>query len=183
MTGRDRGRRDRRRQRDRHRPARHRPSRLTARGRGHRRPVGLMGWGTTYVLVCNPDRDAPVWVEKEGITARRWGPRRAEAVRRLCHARGSLEKARIRRRPGVDDGCLPSGRTQERRPAGRRSCPAYLSAEATSRRRGSARGHGRRRRGHGRDPRRRPRPARSKRARRWASFGRRAGGDRTATRR
>ncbi len=35
-----------------------------------------MGWGTTYVLVCNPDRDAPVWVEKEGITARRWGPRR-----------------------------------------------------------------------------------------------------------
>jgi hypothetical protein len=29
---------------------------------------GLLGWGTTYFLVCDPDRNAPVWVAKESIT-------------------------------------------------------------------------------------------------------------------
>jgi hypothetical protein len=34
---------------------------------------GLLGWGTTYFLVCDPDRNAPVWVEKEGITSQKVG--------------------------------------------------------------------------------------------------------------
>ena len=34
---------------------------------------GLLGWGTTYFLVCDPDRDRPVWVEKEGITSQKVG--------------------------------------------------------------------------------------------------------------
>ena len=34
---------------------------------------GLLGWGTTYFLVCDPDRDQPVWVEKEGITSQKVG--------------------------------------------------------------------------------------------------------------
>ena len=33
---------------------------------------GLLGWGTTYFLVCDPDRDAPVWVAKESITSHRF---------------------------------------------------------------------------------------------------------------
>ena len=32
---------------------------------------GLLGWGTTYFLVCDPDRNAPVWVAKESITSHR----------------------------------------------------------------------------------------------------------------
>ncbi|HLL86096.1 MAG TPA: hypothetical protein VK387_02160 [Thermoleophilaceae bacterium] len=33
---------------------------------------GLLGWGTTYFLVCDPNRDAPVWVAKESITSHRF---------------------------------------------------------------------------------------------------------------
>jgi hypothetical protein len=33
---------------------------------------GLLGWGTTYFLVCDPDREAPVWVAKESITSHRF---------------------------------------------------------------------------------------------------------------
>jgi hypothetical protein len=33
---------------------------------------GLLGWGTTYFLICDPDRDAPVWVAKESITSQRF---------------------------------------------------------------------------------------------------------------
>ena len=32
---------------------------------------GLLGWGTTYFLVCDPDREAPVWVAKESISSHR----------------------------------------------------------------------------------------------------------------
>jgi hypothetical protein len=32
---------------------------------------GLLGWGTTYFLICDPDRDQPVWVEKESITGQK----------------------------------------------------------------------------------------------------------------
>ncbi len=32
---------------------------------------GLLGWGTTYFLICDPDRDAPVWVAKESVTSHR----------------------------------------------------------------------------------------------------------------
>ncbi len=34
---------------------------------------GLLGWGTTYFLVCDPDREQPVWVAKESITSQRVG--------------------------------------------------------------------------------------------------------------
>lgn len=34
---------------------------------------GLLGWGTTYFLVCDPDREEPVWVEKESITSQKVG--------------------------------------------------------------------------------------------------------------
>lgn len=34
---------------------------------------GLLGWGTTYFLVCDPDRAQPVWVEKESITSQKVG--------------------------------------------------------------------------------------------------------------
>ena len=34
---------------------------------------GLHGWGTTYFLVCDPDRDQPVWVEKESINSQKVG--------------------------------------------------------------------------------------------------------------
>lgn len=34
---------------------------------------GLLGWGTTYFLVCDPDRDQPVWVAKESVTSQRVG--------------------------------------------------------------------------------------------------------------
>ena len=34
---------------------------------------GLLGWGTTYFLVADPDRKQPVWVEKESITSQKVG--------------------------------------------------------------------------------------------------------------
>jgi hypothetical protein len=34
---------------------------------------GLLGWGTTYFLVCDPNRDQPVWVAKESITSQELG--------------------------------------------------------------------------------------------------------------
>jgi hypothetical protein len=34
---------------------------------------GLLGWGTTYFLVVDPDRDQPVWVVKESITGQQVG--------------------------------------------------------------------------------------------------------------
>ena len=32
---------------------------------------GLLGWGTTYFLISDPDRDAPVWVAKESVSGQR----------------------------------------------------------------------------------------------------------------
>jgi hypothetical protein len=34
---------------------------------------GLLGWGTTYFLVCDPDRDQPVWVVKGSVTGQQIG--------------------------------------------------------------------------------------------------------------
>jgi hypothetical protein len=34
---------------------------------------GLLGWGTTYFLVADPEREQPVWVEKESITSQKVG--------------------------------------------------------------------------------------------------------------
>jgi hypothetical protein len=34
---------------------------------------GLLGWGTTYFLVSDPDRPSPVWVAKESITKQSLG--------------------------------------------------------------------------------------------------------------
>jgi hypothetical protein len=42
------------------------------RGRGHRRDRGAARLGH-YFLVCDPEREAPVWVEKEGITSQKVG--------------------------------------------------------------------------------------------------------------
>ncbi len=35
------------------------------------RPEALLGWGTTYFLVADPDRPAPVWVAKNELTVHR----------------------------------------------------------------------------------------------------------------
>lgn len=34
---------------------------------------GLLGWGTTHMLVACPEHDAPIWVSKEDITGHRVG--------------------------------------------------------------------------------------------------------------
>ena len=39
------------------------------------RTEGLLGWGTTYFLVCDSERAAPVWVAKESVTSHRIGGR------------------------------------------------------------------------------------------------------------
>jgi hypothetical protein len=33
---------------------------------------GLLGWGTTYFLICDQDRPAPVWVAKESVQSHRF---------------------------------------------------------------------------------------------------------------
>ena len=33
---------------------------------------GLLGWGTTYFLICDPDRERPVWIAKESVTSHRF---------------------------------------------------------------------------------------------------------------
>ncbi|MBA3421560.1 MAG: hypothetical protein H0U12_06645 [Thermoleophilaceae bacterium] len=34
---------------------------------------GLLGWGTTYFLVCDSNQGSPVWVAKESVTSHRLG--------------------------------------------------------------------------------------------------------------
>lgn len=42
---------------------------------GPAQPEGLLGWGTTHMLVSDPDRPAPIWVAKEDLTGHRIGER------------------------------------------------------------------------------------------------------------
>jgi hypothetical protein len=45
----------------------------TAEGEREAEQEGFLGWGTTYFLVADPGKPAPVWVAKHDITAQRLG--------------------------------------------------------------------------------------------------------------
>jgi hypothetical protein len=40
-------------------------------GDGPDQTEGLLGWGTTHMLVADPERAAPIWVSKDELTAHR----------------------------------------------------------------------------------------------------------------